>query len=156
MFMSDNNDTPKIIVDDDWKKQAQAEKEQISHEAEEKVAEEQLPPMPPATLETLISGIAMQAMMVLGAIPDPRSGHRYVDLEVAKHHIDTLMMLKEKTAGNASEGEAKLLEDATAQLQMQFTHLQKMGVTRGVIAPQGEEGADGAAPAGDGGGIVSE
>jgi hypothetical protein len=138
--MSDNNDAPKIIVDDDWKKQAQAEKEQISHEAEEKTAEDQLPPIPPASLETLISGVAMQAMMVLGAIPDPRSGHRYVDLDVARHHIDTLMMLKEKTAGNTTDEEANLLEDATSQLQMQFAHLQQMGVTRGVIAPQGGEG----------------
>jgi hypothetical protein len=154
--MSDNNDAPKIIVDDDWKKQAQAEKEQISTEAEEQVAqEEQAQQIPPASLEMLTQTVAMQAMQFLGAMPD-RTGNRYVDLDIAKHHIDTLMVLKEKTAGNATEEEVKLLDEATSQLQMQFAHLQQMGVTRGVIPPQGAEGAEGAAPAGEGPGIVSE
>ena len=146
--MSDNDDKPKIIVDDDWKNQAQAEKEKLSEEAHAKAEEAELPPMPPANFETLVSGLAMQSLMVMGAIPDPRSGHRYVDLDVAKHHIDTMLMLKEKTEGNLSDDEIKMLDETAKQLQMQFVHLKDMGLTRGVIPPQPGEGAPGAGPGG--------
>jgi hypothetical protein len=140
--MSDN-EKPKIIVDDDWKNQAQAEKEQLSQEAEAKAAEAELPPMPPANFETLVSGLAMQSLMVMGAIPDPRSGHRFVDLDVAKHHIDSLMMLTDKTKGNLTDDENKMLEETIKQLQMQFVHLKDMGLTRGVIPPQEGDASSG-------------
>ena len=146
--MGDNDDKPKIIVDDDWKNQAQAEKEKLSEEAHAKAEEAELPPMPPANFETLVSGLAMQSLMVMGAIPDPRSGHRYVDMDVAKHHIDSLMMLIEKTEGNLSEEESTMIEETIKQLQMQFVHLKEMGVTRGVIPPQPGDGAPGGMPGG--------
>jgi len=145
--MSDN-EKPKIIVDDDWKNQAQAEKEQLAQEAEAKAAEAEMPPMPPANFETLVSGLAMQSLMVMGAIPDPRSGHRFVDLDVAKHHIDSLMMLTEKTEGNLTDDESKMLEETIKQLQMQFVHLKDMGLTRGVIPPQEGDPAPGGMPGG--------
>ena len=58
--------------------------------------------------------------MALGGFRDPNSEKVMVDLELAKHHIDTLKVLEEKTAGNLDEEEKKLMEQASYQVQMLF------------------------------------
>ena len=136
-----NQDKPKIIVDDDWKAQAKAEKAKLAEET--KAPPEAPREMPPANFETLLSTAATQAMFVLGMIPDPRSGQRYVDLDLAKHHIDMLAVLDEKTAGNLDEQEKALLDQTLHELRMQYVRLSQMGVSRGVLG-----NPPGAAPAG--------
>jgi hypothetical protein len=149
----DQNDAPKIIVDDDWKKQAQADKQQLADqsEAESKPDSAQGPEqgpdgqqrqIPPASFVTLVSSIATQAMMALGGFKDPESEKVMVDLELAKHHIDTLKVLGEKTKGNLDEEEAKLIEEASYQVQMLFVQViqhvsgQQPGQTPGQIPGQ--------------------
>ena len=135
-------DEPKIIVDDDWKQQAQAEKQKLAEQAktaEMLQAESQPQPadgqapdqgsegqqrqLPPASFTTLVSSLATQAMMALGGFRDPNSDKVMVDLELAKHHIDTLKVLEEKTKGNLDEEETKLLEEASYQVQMLFVQV---------------------------------
>ncbi|MFN4872301.1 MAG: DUF1844 domain-containing protein [Akkermansiaceae bacterium] len=53
---------------------------------------------------------AQNAGLFLGQIPNPVSGEKSVNLRAAKSVIDSLGMLKNKTAGNLTEHEAKLLE----------------------------------------------
>lgn len=123
--MADKKDeAPKIIVDDDWKAQAQAEKEKLSKEAEPASgagpAEQELPP---ATFTTLVSSLVAQIFYSLGGYEDPKTKKRYVDLGLAKHHIDTLNMLDEKTKGNLSEDEKKLLDQAIYETRMQFVQI---------------------------------
>ncbi|MDP6542588.1 MAG: DUF1844 domain-containing protein [Phycisphaerae bacterium] len=133
---------PKIIVDDDWKQQAQAEKEKLAEQAktdetppgdpEAQPADQQAPgqgpegqerQLPPASFTTLVSSLATQAMMALGGFKDPNSDKVMVDLELAKHHIDTLKVLEEKTKGNIDDEEKKLLEEASYQIQMMFVQM---------------------------------
>ena len=135
-------DEPKIIVDDDWKQQAQAEKEKLAEQAktdETPPAESQPQPangqapdqdaegqerqLPPASFSTLVSSLATQAMMALGGFRDPDSEKVMVDLDLAKHHIDTLKVLDEKTKGNLNEEEKKLMEEASYQVQMLFVQV---------------------------------
>jgi hypothetical protein len=127
----DQAEQPKIIVDDDWKQQAQAEKQKLVEEAEAQPpaqgeqdpaqgAEGQERQLPPASFTTLVSSLATQAMMALGGFKDPGTEKVMVDLELAKHHIDTLKVLEEKTAGNLDEEEKKLMEQASYQVQMLF------------------------------------
>jgi hypothetical protein len=59
-------------------------------------------------------------MFHLGEIPHPVSGERKKDLPLAKHTIDTLAMLKEKTAGNLTEEEQRLLDGMLYDLRMAF------------------------------------
>jgi hypothetical protein len=127
--MSENenqNDKPKIIVDEDWKAQAQAEKEKLAEEVEmskEGGEDQQGRRIPPATFSTLINSLFMQSVMAMGGMQDPETGQRMVDIELAKYHIDTLSMLKEKTEGNLSEEEKQLLERALNELRMGYVSL---------------------------------
>lgn len=142
----DKNDSekPKIIVDDDWKAQAKAEKEKLAEETKTGKAGPQAPrELPPASFETLVSSIATQAMFVLGMVPDPRDGQRFVDLDLAKHHIDSLVVLDEKTKGNLEDAETKLLDQTLHELRMQFVQLSQQGISRGILAAPGD------APAGE-------
>ena len=61
--------------------------------------------------------------MALGGMEDPQSGQRFVDLDLAKHHIDTLAMLEEKTKGNLSAEEAAALKNTLSELRMGFVQL---------------------------------
>jgi Domain of unknown function (DUF1844) len=63
---------------------------------------------------------ASSALMSLGAVAEPGTGERRVDLGQAQAAIDVLLMLREKTQGNRSEDESRLLEDILYDLQMRF------------------------------------
>jgi hypothetical protein len=108
------NDTPddsaakKIIIDEDWKARVEAEREALREKqgpgetggsAEKPAPEAQRPPSP-ASLATLIASLALQAMMALGLVADPKAGPPQPHLDEARHLIDMLQMLEDKTAGN--------------------------------------------------------
>jgi hypothetical protein len=60
---------------------------------------------------------AQNAGLFLGQIPHPANGERTVNLRAAKSVIDSLEMLADKTAGNLTETEEKLLTTALANLR---------------------------------------
>lgn len=132
------NDEPKIHVDDDWKAQARAEKEKLAAEQAKRKAEgapegpEGEAPgagaaqaggsreLPSASFTALVNTIASQTLFALGAVPDPATKKRYVDLDLARFHIDTLKVLDEKTAGNLSDEEKSLLDNTTYELRSSY------------------------------------
>lgn len=57
--------------------------------------------MPQVTFSTFILSLASSALVQLGEVPNPESGTTEQDLVIAKHTIDILTMLEEKT-NNAS------------------------------------------------------
>jgi len=59
---------------------------------------------------------AQNAGLFLGQIPSPQTGEKSVNLRAAKSVIDSLGMLKAKTAGNLTDTEEKLLEMALKNL----------------------------------------
>jgi hypothetical protein len=77
-------------------------------------------PLPPASFVTLISGMAIQVMMNIGEIPNPITGETRRDLEHAKHSIDLLTMLQEKTEGNLDNDEQVALENYLFDLRMKY------------------------------------
>jgi len=76
--------------------------------------------MPPATFEFLIHTLFTQALMALGRIPNPITNKAVRNLATAKHFIDTIDMLEEKTRGNLGPDERKLLEEIQHQLRMLY------------------------------------
>lgn len=82
------------------------------------------PPLPPASFEVLVSMLFSQAMAMLGQIPDPSTGQTQINKGYAKHTIDTLEMLKEKTQGNLTEEESKVVDEALHALRMAFVSVQ--------------------------------
>ena len=59
---------------------------------------------------------AQNAGLFLGQIPNPQTGEKSVNLRAAKSVIDSLGMLRKKTAGNLTETEEKLLDMALKNL----------------------------------------
>ena len=146
-------DKPKIIIDEDWKAQAQAEKEALQKQA---AAKQQAPSDPPtdspptdnppvepaaaqpalddfpddypelpADFVTHLSFLATQAMLGLGQLPNPLSGKAEPNLKQAKHMIDTLSMLEEKTEGNRTPEESALLNNLLHQLRLAYVAVQQ-------------------------------
>lgn len=147
-------DRPKIIIDDDWKAQAQAEKAKLA-EQEKAKAPAATPagtpgqPAPGKTEELgftdLVQVLASQALMYMGAIPDPQSGKAYISPPMAKAHIDLLGVVEDKTKGNLTDEETQLLQGILYELRMQFVELGKaidQAIKEGKISPQqmGEAG----------------
>ena len=69
---------------------------------------------------TFIMSLTSSAFYHLGDIADPETGKTETNLPAVQQTIDMLMMLREKTQGNLTEEEAKLLEQLVYELQMKF------------------------------------
>lgn len=77
------------------------------------------PPMPPASFEFLVISLRWQAEMQLG-LYEPPEGERHQDLEGARHTIDLLGVLQEKTKGNLTWDEQRLLENSLTELRFRY------------------------------------
>jgi len=75
---------------------------------------------PPPTFEFLAHTLFTQALMALGRIPNPITRKAHRNLPTARHFIDTLAMLEQKTAGNLTEDERRVLEEIQHQLRMMY------------------------------------
>lgn len=67
-----------------------------------------------------VLSLATTAMSHLGEVPDPATGKNQVNLEEAKQIIDILCMLKDKTKGNLSEEESRMIEHFLYELRMNY------------------------------------
>lgn len=145
---------PKIIIDDDWKAQAQAEKAKLSEKEQAKTAAAPAPAGAPAAgaapgqqekigFSDLVQMLASQALMYMGAVADPQTGKAVVSPPMAQAHIELLGVLEEKTKGNLTDDESKMVSGITHELRMQFVELSKaieQAVREGKITmgPDGE------------------
>jgi hypothetical protein len=104
----------KIIVDDDWKAEARQEKERL---AEETARQE---PLPDPNFAELINMIAVQAMVGLGGMSGPGGERIPPNLELAKHYVDMLHVLEEKTKNNLTGDEKELLDQVMYEVRMRY------------------------------------
>ncbi|HXF43486.1 MAG TPA: DUF1844 domain-containing protein [Pyrinomonadaceae bacterium] len=79
----------------------------------------------PASFTNFLSTLATNAAAALGAVPHPVTAQRTLDLDTGKFWIDILAMLKDKTKGNLSERESRLLDTLLADLRMQYVTMVK-------------------------------
>jgi hypothetical protein len=77
----------------------------------------------PASFLSLIMSLASNAAASLGMMPHPVTGETGVDLKTAKHWIDVLGMLEQKTQGNLDPQEAQVIDSLLADLRMQYVSL---------------------------------
>jgi hypothetical protein len=150
-----NPEEPKLIIDSDWKAQAQAEKERLAANAKPKAPESAAPGQSaraaPASdaigFQDLVSLLVTQALTYMGAYPDPRTGKAVLAPEYAKLYIDLLGVVEEKTKGNLNEQEQALIIRALSELRMEFVEVVKAidkAVAEGKIKPN--TGGPGAGP----------
>ncbi|MFY9397757.1 MAG: DUF1844 domain-containing protein [Desulfomonilia bacterium] len=74
---------------------------------------------------TLIMSFASAALISMGLVPDPATGSIVRDLVVARQNIEIIGMLKDKTRGNLSADEEKLVENILYELRMNYIESQK-------------------------------
>jgi hypothetical protein len=76
--------------------------------------------MPPASFLMLIGMFSTQAMVCMGVIPNPATGKAESQLPLARHFIDLLEVLAEKTKGNLDTEEQTQLDGTLHQLRMVY------------------------------------
>lgn len=129
--MGNEEEKPKIVADDDWKVQAQQEKEKLNkkEQKENKAAQpdnaERAGPteqLPPANFMVLINSLALQALLYMGKLSDKvgEKDQSMVNMDLAKHHIDLIQVLEDKTKGNLTDDENKALAMTLHELRMQY------------------------------------
>lgn len=138
--MSESSDPEKkIVVDSDWKEQVRREKEKTGGAAADQPEdssdqptpspaetpeippgnEQSDPPLPAPQLSSIISMLAGEAIMALEGIPNEQGQHvRRPNL--ARHLIDMIAVLDEKTKGNRTTLESQIFEATLHQLRLAY------------------------------------
>jgi hypothetical protein len=75
--------------------------------------------------DELVNMLTVEAVMHLGLIENPGGAEITVDLEAARHMIDMLGMLQNKTRGNLTPDESLLIDNVLADLRMQFVAISR-------------------------------
>ena len=81
--------------------------------------------LPPPSFPLIIGSFAAQASIALGQVPNPLTGKTEINLDIAKHSIDTLVILQEKTKGNLTPDEATMLENVLHHVRLGYVEAQK-------------------------------
>ena len=76
--------------------------------------------MPEVTFPAFVLSLNTSALYHLGEIADPSTGKRIVDLDLAKHAIDTLALIQNKTKGNLLKDEEELLKNILYDIKIRF------------------------------------
>ena len=130
---ADKQEQPEIHVDEDWKSRIKAEDAALDQARQDEqtqpdeAARAKIDPsqIPSADFAVLVDMFSTQAMVSLGVIPNPATNKTEIELELAKHFIDLLGVLEDKTKGNLEERESLLLETTLHQLRLAYIEAQK-------------------------------
>ena len=117
----------KIIIDEDWKQQAQKEKDILSAQAKTQPkkpgqARPDRGPFPKGDFAAIISMLTTQALFALGVLKI-EGQDKEPDPDLAKFNIDMLEALQEKTKGNLSEQEQKVLQNTLNEVRMAYVKI---------------------------------
>ena len=108
-------------VDESWKEQAESVKVKAAAAAPSGPAAKAKPAETSKAFLSLVQSLGYQALMNLGEIPNPMTHETELNPEGAKEAIDLLIALRDKTQGNLSDDEKKMLETLLTQLQIKFS-----------------------------------
>ncbi|MCD5401438.1 DUF1844 domain-containing protein [candidate division NPL-UPA2 bacterium] len=116
-------------VDEAWKARVKKEKgeektTEVRGETKEALSgKEARPgePFPEPNFSTFISGLGMQALLLLGEVSDPEAQDKIKpNYQQARYTIDLIDMLRKKTEGNLRREEANLIENLLYDLRMRY------------------------------------
>ncbi len=117
----------KIIVDEDWKSRVDEERDAVRQEKPAEpadkpdvVQDESEMPVPEPNLSFLFGGMYLQGLVALGLLPNPATDQPEKNLSLARHTIDMLDMLREKTEGNRTLEETKEIDTILHELRLAF------------------------------------
>jgi hypothetical protein len=137
------DEQPSLHIDTDWKKQAQEEKRKLAEQSAQAkesastlvapaaakgapsgpVAPTRKPgrALPAPGFGSLVQSVMTQIFYYLGELAS--SGQSAIDLDLAKHHLDTLTMLEDKTKNNLSPDEQHILDAALYETRTRFVNV---------------------------------
>jgi hypothetical protein len=72
-------------------------------------------------MSSLVNSLLTQVLLYLGEVAT--AAGPMVDLDRARHHLDTMAMLEEKTKNNLTEDEQKQLDSALYEARMRFVNV---------------------------------
>ena len=98
-------------------KREEETKEKEGKEEEAQKEDFQGAPLPEVNFNSLIFSLSSSALLHFGEIADPHTGEKKKDIALAKHSIDTIGMLKEKTKGNLTDEETKIIDSVLTDLR---------------------------------------
>jgi len=78
--------------------------------------------MPEVTFMAFIMSLNTSALFHLGEIADPETGETILDFSLARHAIDTLVLLQEKTKGNLTPDESEMLKNVLYDVKLRFVN----------------------------------
>ena len=81
--------------------------------------------MPEVTFPAFVMSLNTSALYHLGEIADPVSGKIVVDLDLARHAIDTLVLIQNKSKGNLTKDEDELLANLLYDIKLRFVNAAK-------------------------------
>lgn len=89
------------------------------------MAEEQDFPLPPATFGFLVESMLMQAQVHLGLLNfgGPEDQAQEPNLLLARHTIDMLGVLQDKTRNNLTTEEQRLIENGLTELRFRYVQV---------------------------------
>jgi hypothetical protein len=102
-------------------------------------------PLPPPTFEFLVFSLKTQAEMQLGLFGLGEEKQEQPDLPAARHAIDLLAMIQEKTRGNLSLEEQRMIENSLTELRFRFIQVSEKTAQKATAAP--DTNVEGSAPA---------
>lgn len=107
----------------DLKKDEKPPEEKKGETKEETLGKEaESTPLPEVNFTSLIISLSSSALFHIGEIADPQTGEKKKDLPVAKHAIDTIGMLKEKTKGNLTDEERQFVDNILTDLRWRYVN----------------------------------
>jgi len=139
--MSDSG-PDKMNVDESWKAQVEREKANAggpadtsrvtpptgAEEAKSPAQPEETRrrgPLPAASFLLLVEEYVTHILLALGAMPHPVTGKTMKDPELAKHYVDMLGVLAEKTKGNLTTEEQRVLDSALYEMRMTYVKMKR-------------------------------
>ncbi|MDT8299873.1 MAG: DUF1844 domain-containing protein [Sedimentisphaerales bacterium] len=125
MAKEEKKEEKKIIIDEDWKAEAQKEKEILAAQEEaEKEKKEEVKqdrgPLPEGNFAALVSMLTTQSLFAMGLLHVKGQEEKEPDLEMAKYYIDILETIQEKTKGNLTPEEETVLSNTLNELRMGY------------------------------------
>ncbi|HEY4158959.1 MAG TPA: DUF1844 domain-containing protein [Polyangiaceae bacterium] len=81
--------------------------------------------LPAVDFTTFVVSLSHSALLHLGDAPDPQDGKSAVDLPLARQSIDLLSLLQEKTHGNLTGAEERVLSQALYDLRLRYVEVSK-------------------------------
>ena len=93
--------------------------------ADERAARDASSALPAVDFHTFVLSLGSSALLHLGELEHPDGGPAEKDLPLAKHTIDILSMLEEKTKGNLTSAEEKLMQSLLYDLRLRYVNASK-------------------------------